>query len=401
MSLTEQYINREKNVSAQNYNPLPIVISEGKGVWVKDVEGKKHLDMLSAYSALNQGHCHPRILSAAMEQMKKLTLTSRAFHNDVMVNLLDKLTKLSGYDKALLMNTGAEAVETAIKAARRWGYKVKGVKENQAEIIVCTNNFHGRTTTIVGFSTDELSREGYGPFAPGFKIVTYGDAEALEKAITKNTVAFLVEPIQGEAGVIVPPKDYLKKCREITSKHNLLLMADEIQTGLGRTGKMFCVEHSEVKPDVLIVGKALGGGVYPVSGVLADKEIMDVAFEPGSHGSTFGGNPLACVIASESLDVIVDEGLVDNSKLKGEYFKKELEKISTSLFKEIRGLGLMIAIELEPKAGLARPFTNKLKEFGVLAKETHGTIIRFSPPLIINKEEIDFAIEKISLTFVN
>ncbi len=401
MNKTTRHINEELTVSAHNYNPLPIVISEGEGVWVRDVEGKKYLDMLSAYSALNQGHCHPRIIQAAMKQMTTLTLTSRAFHNDVMMSFLKKLTDITGFEKALLMNTGAEAVETAIKAARRWGYTLKGVPEDKAEIIVCANNFHGRTTTIVGFSTDYNSRFGYGPFTPGFKVVPYGDSTALEEAITEHTVGFLVEPIQGEAGVIIPPVTYLKECREITEFNNVLLIADEIQTGLGRTGEMFCVEHSQIKPDILILGKALGGGLYPVSGILSDGIVMDVSFIPGSHGSTFGGNPLACAIASEALDVIIDEGLVKNSRNIGVYFKEKLQEIRSPYIKEIRGVGLMIALELSTEGGLARVYTEGLKDKGVLAKETKGNIIRFAPPLIINKEQIDFAINKISATFVN
>jgi ornithine--oxo-acid transaminase len=395
MTKTQDFIKEVEDVSAHNYHPIPVVISKGEGVWVTDVEGKKYIDMLSAYSALNQGHRHPKILDAAKRQMETLTLTSRAFHNDQMGPFLAKLVKLTGFDKALPMNTGAEAVETAIKAARRWGYKVKKVPDGKAEIIVCKDNFHGRTTTIVGFSTDPLCNTGFGPYTPGFKIIPYGDTDALERAITPNTVGFLVEPIQGEAGVLVPPAGYLKKCREITKKNNILLIADEIQTGLGRTGKLFCCEHDNIKPDIVTVGKALGGGLYPVSAILADNAVMMAAFEPGNHGSTFGGNPLACAIASAALDVIVDERLVERSAEMGEYFLGRLRAIKSNNIKEARGKGLLIAVELKPEAGPARKFTEALMREGVLAKETHVTTIRFAPPLVITKKEIDWAIERI------
>ncbi|MFH1075708.1 MAG: ornithine--oxo-acid transaminase [Pseudomonadota bacterium] len=392
----QDYINEVERVSAHNYHPIPVVIVKSEGVWVWDVEGKKYIDMLSAYSAVNQGHRHPKIIEAAKKQLDVLTLTSRAFHNDQMGPFLAKLTKLAGYDKALPMNTGAEGVETAIKAARRWGYKVKKVPEGKAEIIVCENNFHGRTTTIVGFSTDPLSYGGFGPFTPGFKIIPYGDSAALENAITSNTVAFLVEPIQGEAGVVVPPKGYLKKCGEITKKYNVLLVADEIQTGLGRTGKFFCHQHEGVRPDIVIIGKALGGGLYPVSAIVADDDIMMVAFEPGNHGSTFGGNPLACAIASAALDVIVDEKLSEHATEMGRYFIEKLQAIKSPLVKEVRGMGLLMAIELKKEAGNARKYTLALKDNGVLAKETHETTIRFAPPLVIKQEDIDWAIERIT-----
>lgn len=392
----KDFMNEVEKVSAHNYHPIPVVIARGEGVWVWDVEGKKHIDMLSAYSAVNQGHRHPKIIAAAKKQMDVLTLTSRAFHNDQMGPFLAKLTKLAGYDKALPMNTGAEGVETAIKAARRWGYKAKNVSDGKAEIIVCENNFHGRTTTIVGFSTDPSSNSGFGPFSPGFRIIPYGNADALEKAITPNTVAFLVEPIQGEAGVIVPPSGYLKKCREITKKNNVLLIADEIQTGLGRTGKMFCHQYDGIKPDITIVGKALGGGVYPVSGILADDWIMNAAFEPGNHGSTFGGNPLACAIGSAALDVIIDEKLCERALEMGEYFIGKLRGIRSDKIKEVRGLGLLIAVELKKEAGKARTYTEALMKEGVLAKETHETTIRFAPPLVITKADIDWAVEKIA-----
>ncbi len=392
----QDYMNEVSKVSAHNYHPIPVVIARGEGVWVTDVEGKKYIDMLSAYSAVNQGHRHPKIIAAAKRQMDVLTLTSRAFHNDQMGPFLAKFTKLAGYDKALPMNTGAEGVETAIKAARRWGYKSKKIPDGKAEIIVCGNNFHGRTTTIVGFSTDPLSNGGFGPFTPGFKIIPYGDALALESAITPNTVAFMVEPIQGEAGVIVPPAGYLKQCREITKKNNVLLIADEIQTGLGRTGRMFCHEYDGIKPDIVIVGKALGGGLYPVSAILANDDIMNAAFEPGNHGSTFGGNPLACAIASAALDVIVDEKLCDRSLEMGEYFMGRLRGIKTDKIKEVRGKGLLIAIEIKKEAGKARQYTEALMKEGVLAKETHETTIRFAPPLVITKADIDWAVEKVA-----
>ena len=392
----QDYMNEVSKVSAHNYHPIPVVIAKGEGVWVWDVEGKRYIDMLSAYSAVNQGHRHPKIIAAAKNQMDVLTLTSRAFHNDQMGPFLAKFTKLAGYDKALPMNTGAEGVETAIKAARRWGYKTKKVPDGKAEIIVCENNFHGRTTTIIGFSTDPSSNSGFGPFSPGFKIIPYGDAKALESAITPNTVAFLVEPIQGEAGVIVPPAGYLKACREITKKNNVLLITDEIQTGLGRTGRMFCFEYDGIRPDIVIVGKALGGGLYPVSGILADDAIMNAAFEPGNHGSTFGGNPLACAIASAALDVIVDEKLCDRALEMGEYFIGKLRGIKSGKIKDVRGRGLLIAIELKKDAGKARQYTEALMKEGVLAKETHETTIRFAPPLVIAKADIDWAVSMIA-----
>lgn len=392
---TEAFIALENKVSAHNYHPLPVVIAKAKGAWVEDVEGKKYLDMLSAYSALNQGHLHPKIVAAAKQQLDVLTLTSRAFHNDQMAPFLEKLTRISGYDKALLMNSGAEAVETAIKAARRWGYFSKGVAADKAEIIVCSKNFHGRTTTIVGFSSDEGSKKGYGPFPVGFKVVPYADLKALENAITENTVGFLVEPIQGEAGVQIPYDGFLKEAFDVCAKNKVLFIADEIQTGLGRTGKLFCYQYESIQPDIVIVGKALGGGLYPVSGILANDSIMDVAFEPGSHGSTFGGNPLACAIASAALDVILEEDLVAKSYERGLYFVNALRELNLPLIKEVRGKGLLIAIELTEDAGKARLYTERLLELGVLAKETHQTIIRFAPPLTITKAEIDWAIDKI------
>jgi ornithine--oxo-acid transaminase len=396
---TEQYIANENKTSAHNYHPIPVVLTKGEGVWVYDVDNNKYLDMLSAYSALNQGHRHPKIINAANEQMNLLTLTSRAFHNNKMVEFLNYLTSVTGFDKALLMNSGAEAVETAVKAARRWGYRAKKVNKNKAEIIVCSDNFHGRTTTIVGFSNDDLSRKGYGPFPQGFKNIIYNDPKALEKAITEDTVAFLVEPIQGEAGVIIPNKGYLAACKKICQENNVLLICDEIQTGLGRTGALFCYEHDKIKPDILIVGKALGGGVYPVSGILANNSVMNIAFEPGSHGSTFGGNPLACAVAKASLTVILEEKLADKSKELGAYFLHELSLIESDLIDHVRGKGLMIAIELTPKAGKARQYTESLMRKGVLAKETHETIIRFAPPLTITKEELNWALIVIKEVF--
>lgn len=398
MSKTQQYLSEVECYSARNYHPLPIVLAKGEGAWVWDVDGKKYLDMLAAYSALNQGHCHPKILAALETQAAKLTLTSRAFHNDQMGPFMKKLCELSGYEKCLLMNSGAEAVETAIKAARRWGYLKKGVTKDKAEIIVCENNFHGRTTAIVGFSTEKLYQDGFGPFAPGFKIIPYGDADALVKAITGNTVAFLVEPIQGEGGVIIPKAGYLQKTREITKKNNILLIADEIQTGLGRTGKMFACEHEGVRPDGVCIGKALSGGFYPVSAFLADREVMDV-FVPGNHGSTFGGNPLGAAIGIAALDVIVEEHLPERAQELGEYFKKELSKIKHPAIKEIRGRGLLIGVEIKKEYGSARPYCEKLMTEGILAKETHDQVIRFAPPLVIQKEEVDWALEKIQRLF--
>jgi len=394
MKKTEDYIREVEKFSAHNYHPLPVVLSKGEGVWVWDVEGNKYLDMLSAYSAVNQGHRHPKIIKALIDQAQKITLTSRAFHNDKMGPFLHKLCEVAGYDKALPMNTGAEAVETAIKAARKWGYLKKGVEENKAEIIVCENNFHGRTTTIISFSTEPQYKFGFGPFTPGFKIISYNDPEALEKAITSNTVAFLVEPVQGEGGVIVPDEGYYKKIREITKKYNVLLIADEIQTGFGRTGTLFAMDREGVKPDILVVGKALGGGIYPVSAILANDDIMDV-FKPGDHGSTFGGNPLASAVGMASLEVILEEKLPERAEELGSYFMEELRKINSPHVKEVRGRGLLIGMEIKKEIATARPFCEKLMKLGILAKETHEQVIRFAPPLIIKKEEIDWALERI------
>lgn len=388
-------IRLAEKYAAHNYHPLPVVLSSGRGVWVWDVDGRKYIDMLSSYSALNQGHLHPKIVAAARDQIERLTLTSRAFHNDRFGPFCEMLCNLASQESVLLMNTGAEAVETAIKAARKWGYKVKGVKPDRAEIIVCENNFHGRTTTIVGFSSEFQYRDGFGPFGPGFKMIPYSDAEALSKAITDDTVGFLVEPIQGEAGIIIPQDGYLAEAAEICRSKNVLLMLDEIQTGLGRTGRLFCYEYENAKPDILIVGKALGGGIYPVSGILARREIMDV-FMPGDHGSTFGGNPLACAIGMAALEVIIEENLPQNAARMGEYFMRRLKEIRSPHIKEVRGRGLLIGVEIKRSSGTARPFCERLMELGVLAKETHHQVIRFAPPLVIKEDEIDWAIERIA-----
>jgi ornithine--oxo-acid transaminase len=378
--------------SAHNYHPLPVVLERGEGVWVWDVDGKRYLDMLSGYSALNQGHRHPTIVAAARDQLDQLTLTSRAFHNDQMGPFLRELCDATGFDRALPMNTGAEAVETAIKMVRKWGYKVKGVAAGKAEIIVCENNFHGRTTTIVGFSSEEQYKDGFGPFTPGFKTIPYGDAAALEAAINENTVGFLFEPLQGEGGVVVPEAGFIKKARELCTKHRVALMADEIQTGLGRTGRMFCCDWESVRPDVLIVGKALGGGLYPVSAAIADDEIMGV-FHPGDHGSTFGGNPLGAAIGRAALRVIIDEKLPERADELGKWFTQKLRDIASPHVKEIRGRGLMIGVEIKVESGTARPFCEALEEKGVLAKETHHQVIRFAPPLTITQEELEYALE--------
>lgn len=391
----EEYIDLAFKYSARNYYPLPVVLTCGEGVYLYDVEGKKYLDMLSSYSALNQGHRHPQIIKALKEQAERLTLTSRAFHNDQFGPFCKLLCEITKKDKVLLMNTGAEAVETAIKAARKWGYLKKKVKENSAEIIVCENNFHGRTTTIISFSTEEQYRFGFGPFTPGFKIIPYDDLTSLEKAINENTVGFLVEPIQGEGGVIVPQEGYLKKAKEICKKNNVLFILDEIQTGLGRTGKLFAYQYEDAEPDILILGKALGGGVYPISAICANDDIMEV-FTPGDHGSTFGGNPLACAVGQAALKVIIEENLAENAFLMGEYFLKGLRELKSPVIKEVRGKGLLIGVELKEKA---RPYCEKLMEKGILAKDTREDVIRFAPPLIIQKEEIDWALARIREVF--
>ncbi len=393
-SKTEQYLQEADLFGAHNYHPLPVVIERAEGVWVWDVDGNKFLDMLSAYSALNQGHRHPAILTAAREQMEKLTLTSRAFHNDQMGAFLKELCEATGYEKALPMNTGAEAVETSIKMVRKWGYKVKGVAEGQAEIIVCENNFHGRTTTIVGFSSEDQYRDGFGPFTPGFKLIPYGDIDALRGAINENTVGFLVEPLQGEGGVVLPPEGFLSQAAEACRDNRVAFMADEIQTGLGRTGKLFCCDWEDVRPDVLTVGKALGGGVYPVSATIADGEFMDV-FHPGDHGSTFGGNPLGAAIGRASLRVILDENLSDRSNELGNWFMDRLRAIDSPHVEEVRGKGLMIGVVIKESSGTARPFCEALEQRGILAKETHSQVIRFAPPLVIGKDVLEDALEEI------
>ena len=390
----QQYIDLEDELGAHNYKPLDVVLSRGEGVWVWDVDGNKYLDCLSAYSAVNQGHCHPKIMDAMIDQAKKLTLTSRAFRNDQLGLFYRELCELTNSHKVLPMNSGAEAVETVIKTVRKWGYKVKGVPKDQAEIIVCENNFHGRTITIVGFSTDPNSTEGFGPFTPGFKIIPFGDAEALENAITPNTVGFLVEPIQGEAGVIIPPVGYLKAARAICKKNNVVLILDEIQTGLGRTGKFLAEEHDGIEADLTLIGKALSGGFYPVSAVLSNTEVLGV-LQPGEHGSTFGGNPLACAVARAALKVLVEEKMVDNAAEMGTYFLDGLRQIKNPVIKEIRGKGLMIGMELWSEAGGARQYCHKLKGKGLLCKETHENIIRFAPPLVITKDLVDWALEQI------
>ena len=391
---TADYIELEELYGAHNYHPLDVVIHRAEGCWVWDVEGNRYLDFLAAYSAVNQGHCHPRIVRALVDQAKELALTSRAFRNDRLGELYRELCELTGFPKVLPMNTGAEAVETAIKASRRWAYRVKGVADDRAEILVFSDNFHGRTTTIVGFSTATGSRAGFGPFTPGFRILPYGDARAVEAAITENTAAVLVEPIQGEAGIIIPPDGYLTDLRRITEEANVLLVLDEIQSGLGRTGKMFAYEHEGVRPDVLIVGKALSGGMYPVSAVLATEEVMGV-FDPGSHGSTYGGNPLAAAVATEALRVLVDEGLAERSARLGAYFVDRLRTIDSPHVEEVRGRGLWIGVELRPEAGGARRFCQALQHEGMLCKETHEHVIRMAPPLVIRREEIDWALERI------
>ncbi|MBM7646957.1 ornithine--oxo-acid transaminase [Scopulibacillus daqui] len=388
---SKEIIDQTSRYGANNYHPLPIVVSEAEGVWVKDPEGNKYMDMLSAYSAVNQGHRHPKIIQALKEQADRVTLTSRAFHNDQLGPWYEKVSKLTNKDMVLPMNTGAEAVETAFKAARRWGYDKKGIAADQAEIIACEGNFHGRTMTAVSLSSDPEYQRGFGPMLPGIKLIPYGDIEALKKAITPNTAAFLAEPIQGEAGIVIPPEGFLKQASEICKENNVLFIADEIQAGLARSGKMFACDWEDVEPDVYILGKALGGGVMPISCVAANKDILGV-FEPGSHGSTFGGNPLACAVSIAALDILTEEKLAERSLELGNYFKEKLKEIKNPIIKEVRGKGLFIGVELtEP----ARSYCEKLKEKGLLCKETHDMVIRFAPPLIITKEELDWALEKI------
>ncbi|ANE45368.1 ornithine--oxo-acid aminotransferase [Paenibacillus swuensis] len=391
MTQTNRIIEQTEKFGAHNYHPLPIVISKAEGVWVEDPEGNRYMDMLSAYSALNQGHRHPRIIQALKDQADKVTLTSRAFHNDQLGEFYEKLSALTGKTMILPMNTGAEAVETAVKAVRRWAYNIKGVPANQAEIIVCEGNFHGRTITVTSFSSSEEYKEGFGPFTPGFRIIPYGDIEALKAAITPNTAAFLVEPIQGEAGIVIPEEGFLKQAKALCEENRVLFVADEIQTGFGRTGRVFATDWEDIKADVYIMGKALGGGVFPISAVAADEEVLGV-FGPGSHGSTFGGNPLGCAVAIASLDVLEEEGLVKRSLELGEYFITKLREINNPAIVDIRGRGLFIGVEL---SGAARPYCEKLKELGLLCKETHETTIRFAPPLVISQEDLDWAIERI------
>ncbi len=394
-SLSRELIDLEDRHGAHNYHPLDVVLSRGEGVWVWDVDGNRYLDCLSAYSAVNQGHAHPRILAAMAEQAGRLPLVSRAFRNDQLGPYYRELSELTGYPRILPMNSGAEAVETALKAARKWAHDVKGVPDGQAEIIAAEGNFAGRTISIVSFSSEPLYQAGFGPLTPGFALVPYGDADALEAAITPNTAAFIVEPIQGEGGVIVPPEGYLRRVREICTRHNVLLIADEIQTGLGRTGRLFAADHEGVRPDVVTIGKALSGGFYPVSAVLADDAVMDV-FTPGTHGSTFGGSPLACAVARAALRVLVEEDLVANAAAMGEHFQARLRAIGSPHVREIRGRGLLIGVELRPEAGGARRFCEALQRDGILAKETHVHTIRFAPPLVITRDEVDWAIERIA-----
>lgn len=392
MKSNKTYIRITEKYSARNYHPLPVVLAKGKGVWVWDVEGHKYLDMLSAYSALNQGHCHPHIAGAVIKQVKRLTLTSRAFYNDEMGLFLKKLCTMTGYHKALPMNSGAESVETAIKVARKWGYTKKKIARNKAEIIVCENNFHGRTTTIVGFSTETQYRQGFGGFTPGFKIIPYNNVHALERAITGNTVGFLFEPIQGEGGVVVPDDGYLSACAKICKKKNVLMIDDEIQTGLGRTGRLFACQYEKVRPDIVIIGKALSGGFYPVSAILCDDRIMNV-LHPGDHGSTFGGNPLASAIGTAALEVIHNERLPQRAFQLGSWFMKELRKIKSPVIREVRGKGLLIGVVLTNKA---RPYCEQLMKRGILAKETHDVVVRFAPPLVITKKELHWALPRIA-----
>ena len=390
---TAEYIAREERFGAHNYHPLDVVLTRGEGIWVWDVDGRKYLDCLASYSAVNQGHCHPKIVDALAEQSRKLALTSRAFRNDQLGFFYEDLCKLTGFERALPMNTGAEAVETAIKAARKWAYTVKGVPDGKAEILTFDQNFHGRTTTIVGFSTDEQSRFGFGPFAPGFLTLPYGDADAVAAAITPNTAAILVEPIQGEGGIIVPPEGYLRRLREIATENNVLLICDEIQSGLGRTGRLMAYEHEGIRPDIVVLGKALSGGLYPVSAIVADHEVMDV-FTPGDHGSTYGGNPVAAAVACVALKVLIEEGMVENSARLGEKLTDRLRAIDSPHVKEIRGKGLWVGIELHPEAGGARRFCEALEAEGILCKETHTHTIRIAPPLVITEAELDWALER-------
>lgn len=392
---TSHYIALEDEFGARNYKPLDVVLCRGQGIWVWDVEGNKYLDCLSAYSAVNQGHCHPKIVATLIEQAQKLTLTSRAFRNDQLGLFYKEICQLTNSHMVLPMNSGAEAVESVLKAVRKWGYRVKGVPEGRAEIIVCENNFHGRTVTIVGFSSEPQYRDGYAPFTPGFVRVPFGDADALERAITPHTVAMLIEPIQGEGGIIVPPQGYLAHARGLCDAHNVILVTDEIQTGLGRTGRMLAEEHYGVQADVTLIGKALSGGAYPISAVLSNKEVLGV-FHPGDHGSTYGGNPLACAVARTAMRVLVEEGMIENAQRTGDYFLQQLRAIQSPVIKDVRGKGLLIGVELVPQAGGARRFCEALRAKGLLCKETHDHVIRFAPPLIIQKPEVDWALDRIA-----
>ncbi|MGR9185101.1 ornithine--oxo-acid transaminase [Rhizobium leguminosarum] len=397
MNTSEKLIATEQRLGAHNYKPLDVVLTRGEGVYVWDTDGNRYLDCLSAYSAVNQGHCHPKILAAMVEQAGRLTLTSRAFRNDQLAYLYEELAALTGSHKILPMNSGAEAVETAIKAVRKWGYEVKGVPEGKAEIIVCADNFHGRTLSIISFSTDPEARADFGPYTPGFRIIPFGDAEAFAAAINANTVAALIEPIQGEAGVIIPPAGYFTRIRELCTANNVTLILDEIQTGLGRTGKLLAEEHEGIEADVTLIGKALSGGFYPVSAVLSNSEVLGV-LQPGQHGSTFGGNPLACAVARAALKVLTEEGMIENAAVMGDYFLEGLGSIRSNIVRDVRGRGLMMAIELEPEAGGARQYCHALKERGLLAKDTHDHTIRLAPPLVITKEQVDWAVSQIEKT---
>ncbi|MBB4479347.1 ornithine--oxo-acid transaminase [Rhizobium etli] len=397
MNTSEKLIATEQRLGANNYKPLDVVLTRGEGVYVWDTDGNRYLDCLSAYSAVNQGHCHPKILAAMVEQAGRLTLTSRAFRNDQLAYLYEELAALTGSHKILPMNSGAEAVETAIKAVRKWGYEVKGVPEGQAEIIVCADNFHGRTLSIISFSTDPDARNGFGPYTPGFRIIPFGDAEAFAAAINDNTVAALIEPIQGEAGVIIPPAGYFTRIRELCTDNNVTLILDEIQTGLGRTGKLLAEEHEGIEADVTLIGKALSGGFYPVSAVLSNSEVLGV-LKPGQHGSTFGGNPLACAVARTALKVLTEEGMIENAAAMGDYFLEGLRSMRSNIVRDVRGRGLMMAVELEPEAGGARQYCHALKERGLLAKDTHDHTIRLAPPLIISREQVDWAVSQIEKT---
>jgi ornithine--oxo-acid transaminase len=392
-AIAQDLIQTEMSLGAHNYKPIDVILSRGKGVWLWDIDANRYLDCLAAYSAVNQGHCHPRIMAAMVEQAGKLTLTSRAFRNDQLAPFYEEIAKLTGSHKVLPMNSGAEAVETAVKAVRKWGYEVKGVPDGQAEIIVASNNFHGRTLGIVGFSTDPVARGNFGPFAPGFRVVKFGDIAAFEAALSPNTVGFLIEPIQGEAGVIIPPPGYFTRVRELCTEQQVTLILDEIQSGLGRTGKLLAEEHEGIVADVTLVGKALSGGFYPVSAVLSNSEVLGV-LQPGQHGSTFGGNPLACAIARMALKVLVDEGMVENAAEQGAYFMEGLNQIRSNAVKEIRGRGLMLAVELHPEAGGARRYCNALKERGILCKDTHEHSIRIAPPLVITRDQVDWALDR-------